>query len=84
VISNIFIVSQLKEGVILGIPFVKRHKCRIDFNKLAIMLAERELACVDRLGRPLVEGVQVVRRRTIFRRSWATVCCRVNCRKISD
>jgi len=65
-------------------PFLKRHKCHIDFSKSAVMLAEHDLACVDRLSRPLVGGVQVVRRCAIPGRSRATVCCRVNCREISD
>jgi len=47
-------------------------------------MAGRELACIDRFGRPLVGGVQVVQRCTVPERSRATVCCRVNCREISD
>jgi len=47
VISETFIVSQLKEDVILGMPFLKRHRCHIDFNKSAVVMAERELVCVD-------------------------------------
>jgi len=47
-------------------------------------MAGRELASVDRFGRPLVGGVQVVQRCTVPGRSWATVRCRVNCREISD
>jgi len=54
VTSEIFIVSQLKEDAILGMPFLKRHKCYIDFSKSVVMLAGRELVCVDRFGRPLV------------------------------
>jgi len=64
-------------------PFLKQQKCHIDFSELAVMLAGRELACVDRFGRPLVGEVQVVRRCTITGRSLATVHCRVNCKKIS-
>jgi len=48
------------------------------------MLAGRELACVDRFGRPLVGRVQVLRCCTIPGYSQAAVCCRVNCRKISN
>jgi len=41
--------------------FLKRHNCHIDFNTLAVKLAGRELARVDRFGRPLVgRRVQVV------------------------
>jgi len=60
VISKTFIVSQLKEDAILGMPFLKRHRCHIDFNKSAVVMAGRELACMDRFGRPLVGGLQVV------------------------
>jgi len=84
VTSETFIVSQLKEDAILSMPFLKRHRCHIDFNKLAVVMAGCELACVDRFGRPLVGGMQVAQRCTVPVCSWATVRCRVNCRKISD
>jgi len=67
----------------LGTPFLKRHRCYINFNKLAVVMAGRELACVHRFGRPLVGGVQVVQRCTVPGRSRATVRCRVNYREIS-
>jgi len=69
VISETFIVSQLKEDTILGMSFLKQYKCHIDFSKLAVIMAERELACVDRFGRPLVGEVQVVRCCTVPGRS---------------
>jgi len=47
------------------------------------MLAGCELACVDKFGRPLVVGVQVVRRCTILERACATARCKVNFGKIS-
>jgi len=83
VISETFIVSQLKKDAILGIPFLKRHRYQIDFNKSAVVMAGRELACVDRFSRPLVGRVHVVQSCTVPGRSQATVCCRVNCREIS-
>jgi len=83
VISETFIVSQLKENAILGMPFLQRHRCHIDFCKSAVVMAGRELVCVDRFGRHLVGGVQVVQRCTVAGRSRATVCCRVNCSEIS-
>jgi len=54
VINETFILSEPKEDAILGMPFLKRHRCHIDFNKSAVVMAGRELACVDRFGRPLV------------------------------
>jgi len=38
-ISETFIVSQLKEDTILGMPFLKGHRCYIDFNKSAVVMA---------------------------------------------
>lgn len=55
VINQTFIVSQLKENAILGMPFLKRHMYHIDINKLAVMMTKHKLACLDKLGRPLVE-----------------------------
>jgi len=43
VISETFIVSQLKENAILGMPFLQRHRCRIDFSKSAVMMARAGL-----------------------------------------
>jgi len=65
VISETFIVSQLKEDAILGMPFLNWNRCHTDFNKSAVVMAGRELACVDQFGRPLVGGVQVVQRCTV-------------------
>jgi len=35
VINETFIVSQLKGDAISDMPFLKRHRCHIDFNKSA-------------------------------------------------
>jgi len=51
-----FIVSQLKENAILGMPFLKRHECHIDFSKSAVVMAGSKLTCVDKFSRPLVGG----------------------------
>jgi len=49
-------VSQLKKNATSGMPFLKQHKCHINFNKTTVMLARHEFACVDKFGRPLVGG----------------------------
>jgi len=81
-ISEMFIVNQLKEDTIFGMPFLMRHKCHIDFSNSAVVMAERELACVDKVGCPLVVGAQV-RSCTIPGHSHTTIHCRVNFRWIS-
>jgi len=82
-IRETFIISQLKEDAILRIPFLKQHRCHIDCSKSPMVMAGQELACVDKFGRPLVGGVQVVRNCTIPGRSWATIHCKVNNKQIS-
>jgi len=82
-IQETFVISQLEEDAILGMPFLKRHGCRIDFHKSAMLMAGKELTCVDKSGRPLAGGVQVVRNCTIPGRSRATIHCRVNDSQIS-
>jgi len=55
----------------------------MDFNKSVMLMGDRELTCVDKFGRPLVRGMQVVRNCTIPARSRATIHCRVNNSQIS-
>jgi len=38
-IQETFVISQLEEDAILGMPFLKRRGCRIDFSKSAILMA---------------------------------------------
>jgi len=82
-IQETFILSQLEEDAILGTPFLKRHQCHMDFHKSAVLMAGKELSCVEKFGRPLVGGVQVVRNCTVPGRSRATIHCRVNDRQLS-
>jgi len=51
-IQEVFVISPLEEDAILGMPFLKRHGCRIDFSKPAVLMAGKELTCGDKPGRP--------------------------------
>jgi len=82
-IHEAFIVSQLKEDVILGMPFLEKHQCRMDFQKSVVVIARRKLVCVDKFGRPLVGGVQVAQDYTVPGRSQATLRCTVNYKGIA-
>jgi len=59
-------------------PFLQRHGCHIDFSKSVMIMGHKELTCVDKLGRPLAGGMQVVRSCTIPGHSRATVHCKVD------
>jgi len=59
-------------------PFLQRHGCHIDFSKSVMVMGHKELTCVDKLGRPLAGGVQVVQSCTIPGHSRVTVHCKVD------
>jgi len=44
-IHETFIVSQLKEDAILGMLFLKKHQCHMDFQKSVVVMAGKELVC---------------------------------------
>jgi len=67
-------------GKSLFCSHASRH---MDFQKSAVVIAGKELVCVDKFCRPLVGGVQVVRDCTVPGKSQATLRCRVNCREIA-
>jgi len=77
-IQETFIVGQLNEDAILGMPFLQRHGCHIDFIKSVMVMGHKELTCVDKLGRSLAKGIQVVQSCTIPGHSRATVHCKVD------
>ena len=79
-IHETFIVSYLKEDAILGMPFLTKYQCTLDFQRSTVNVAGRDLRCVDKHGRPLVSGVQVIRDSVIPGRSQANLQCRVTCR----
>jgi len=72
-IQEIFIVGQLNEDAILGMPYLQRHRCHINFSKSVKLMGDKELTCIDKLGRSLAGGIQVVRNCTIPGHSRATV-----------
>jgi len=78
VIHETFIVSQLKDNTILGMLFLVWHRCHINFSKSSVVMARRQLACVNKFGKPLVGSCM------ISRFSQATIHCRVSCRKIFE
>lgn len=59
-------VSQIREDAILGMPFLKKHECQINFENTTLRLANQELACTDRYGR-LQSNAPVVVRQVIPR-----------------
>jgi len=83
VIYETFIVSQLKKDAILGMPFLEKQQCHMDLQKSAVVMAGKKLVCVDKFGRLLVGGLQVVLDCTVLGRFQAILRCRVNGKEIA-
>ena len=76
-LEEIFVVSQINEDAILGMPFLARHDCKIDFARPVVTIGERELVCTDRFGRLMASRVQTIRRTTIPPRTEVALSCRL-------
>ena len=76
-LEEIFVVSQISEDAILGMPFLANHDCRMDFTKPVVTIGERELVCTDRYGRLMASRVQTVKKITIPPRTEVALSCRL-------
>ena len=76
-LEEIFVVSQISEDAILGMPFLTNHDCRMDFTKPVVTIGERELVCTDRYGRLMASRVQTVKKVTIPPRTEVALSCRL-------
>ena len=76
-LEEIFVVSQISEDTILGMPFLANHDCRMDFTKPVVTIRKRELVCTDRYGRLMASRVQTVKKITIPPRTEVNLSCRL-------
>lgn len=76
-IEENFLVIQLTEDDIQGMPFLAAHDCKMDFAKPVISVAGRELVCTDKHGRLMVSGVQAWKKIDIQPQTEASVMCRI-------
>ena len=56
-----FVVGQSDEDIILGMSFLMKHDCSIDFRRGTLELQGKRLTCTDRQGIPMAYKVQVYR-----------------------
>ena len=56
-----FIVSQIDEDAILGMPFLVEHHCAMEFRKPVLQLDGQEVRCTDRQEKMLDSHVQAAR-----------------------
>ena len=79
--EDAFVISQISEDVILGMPFLTANQCAMEFGRPILRMGNRELVCTDRHGRLLVSSVQVIRDVTIPTNSEMIVQGRVTARQ---
>ena len=58
-IEESFVVSEINDDAILGMPFLMTHECRLDFSRPILSLGWRDLMCTDRFECLMVSNVQV-------------------------
>lgn len=54
------IVGKLIGDAFLGMPFLVKGKCAINFLKPTVTMGGSELVCTDKLGRLLINNIQFV------------------------
>ena len=73
----IFIVSQINEDAILGMPFLVERRCAMDFHRPILRLDGHEVKCTDRQGRLLANNIQAIRGEVLPPETEKTIMCRV-------
>ena len=78
--EEVFIISQINEDAILGMPFLVEHRCAMDFHRPILKLDGQEVKCTDRQGRLLANHIQAIRGEVLPPESEKTIMCRVTSR----
>ena len=73
-----FIISQISEDAILGMPFLVERQCAMDFKRPVLQISGQEVKCTDCQGRLLANSIQAVRQEVLPPESEKTILCRVN------
>ena len=76
-----FVICGIKEDLILGMPFLVKHHCAVEFGRSALVVEGQSLMCTDRQGRNLSSGIQVVRKLTVPPTTEMAVRCKVTVKK---
>ena len=78
--SEVFIISQISEDAILGMPFLVERRCTMDFHRPVLKLDGQEVKCTDRQGRLLANHIQAIKGEVLPPESEKTIMCRVTSR----
>ena len=82
-IEQKFIVNQLNEDAILGIPFLTAHCCKMECDRPVISLRGKELTCTDKHVRLMIAKVQAWKSTVIQPGTEVSVVCMISTRNYS-
>ena len=71
-----FLVGEIREEVILGMPFLRRYGCSLDFSEPSLRFGDQKLVCTDRHGKALQTMLFAIRRIVMPAESEMMVQCR--------
>ena len=78
--TEVFIISQINEGANLGMPFLAKRKCAMDFHRPLLRLYEQVVKCTNRQGRHLASHVPAVKGEVLPPETEMAIMCRVTSR----
>ena len=55
------VAAQISENAILDTPFLASQICQMSFEETVLTTKDKELLCTDRLGRPLMSKVHLIK-----------------------
>lgn len=72
--EEVFVVNQISEDTILGMPFLITQNSHLHFVQPILLVDGRELTCTDRHGRLLMSNVQVIQTALLCRVTARNFC----------
>ena len=76
-LEEILVASQINRDANLGMLFLTRNDCKIDFARPVVTIGERELVCTDWFGWLMASCVQTIRSTTITSQTEVPLSCRL-------
>lgn len=77
-VDHEFFVARLRDDAILGLSFLERFSCSMQFGRPILQIGSRELICTDRWGKQMASKVQLVRPTVVPPISETMLICKLN------
>lgn len=77
-IDHEFLVAKLQDDAILGLSFLERFNCSMQFGRPILNIDGRDLMCTDQWGNPMASKVQLIRPTVVPPASETLLVCKLN------